>query len=96
MAAAIDLFPGPAGRALGYDSPATHAQPTTGDDANDLTYVSRALAIGTGGAVKVTTRGDSNYAGETVVLTLPAGVIPLRVSRVWSAGLTAVGVTALT
>jgi hypothetical protein len=96
--AAIDLFPGSFAHNVGVDSPAIHGQSTTGDDATDLTYVSRALVIGTAGNVKVTFRGDTQkgVAASTVTIALPAGWNPMRVSRVWSAGLTAVGVVAVT
>lgn len=96
--AARDLFPESFAQNVGVDAPAIHGQATTGDDANDLTYVSRALVIGTAGNVQVTFRGDvkAGVAPSTVTVPLPAGWNPMRVSRVWSAGLTAVDVVAVT
>lgn len=89
MPAAVDMFQGKPAQALGSDHPASHAFACAGDDANDLPYVTRGLLLGTAGVVKVTMRGSHGIDGETVVLTLPAGISPLRVSRVWAAGLTA-------
>jgi hypothetical protein len=75
----------------GGNSPASHAALVTPDDANDLAFVSRALLIGTAGALKVTTLG-----GETLVIAaVPAGILPLRVTRVWSGSTTAAQIVSL-
>lgn len=65
---------------------AEHVALVTPDDAADLATPSRALWVGGGGAVKVTTAG-----GETVLISgIAAGtLLPLRVVRVWSATTTA-------
>jgi hypothetical protein len=73
------------------DVPALHAAVVTPSNTVDLTYVSRALVIGTAGDVKVTTLG-----GETVTLpAVPAGILPLRVTRVFATGTTAASISAL-
>jgi hypothetical protein len=60
----------------------------TPDDANDLATVSRMLVIAVGGVIKVTTRD-----GDTVTVTWPAGTFPVELSRIWSTGLTATGLS---
>lgn len=84
MAAAIDNFPINNGTTYGeMYSPCYHVANVTPSDSVDLTNASRALAIGSAGAIKVTTLG-----GETLVI--PTGVFsvgimyPIRVTRVWS------------
>ncbi len=86
--AAVDNF---ASNAEGTDSPASHAAVVTPSNTTDLSYVTRALIIGTSGDVKVTTKG-----GETVILpSVPAGILPLRVARVFATGTTATNISAL-
>lgn len=88
---AVDLFAGlPNGVNPDLSIPATHAEVTTGSDTVDLVNTSRALVVGTAGNIKVTTLG-----GETVVMAFPAGVTPIRVTRVWLTSLTAAGITAI-
>lgn len=71
--------------------PAEHAAVVTPSDTVDLVDVSRALIVGTTGDLKVTMNG-----GETVVLpSVPAGVLPLRVKRVWNTGTTATHISAI-
>lgn len=94
--AAIDLFPGSAAQSTGIDASAIHAQKTTGDDSTDLTYVSRGILVGTAGNLKVTMRGGLDVPVVTVTIPVTAGYNPLRVSRIWLTGFTAVDVTALT
>lgn len=75
----------------GLDQPAKHAALVTPSDSTDLTVTARALLVGTSGDIKVTTAG-----GDTLVIpSVPAGVLPLRVSRVWSTSTTASNITAL-
>lgn len=71
-------------------SPADNMAPVTPSDSVDLDYVTRALIIANGGVIKV-----SPMNGAAVTLTVPAGVLPIRVTRVWAAGLTASGITAI-
>jgi hypothetical protein len=93
---AIDLYPGAAGRSIGYDAPANDAAPVTPSDVTDLAYVSRAILISVAGNIKVDTRGTDKYPGQTgVVIAVPAGVIPLRVSRIYATSTTATGITAI-
>lgn len=71
--------------------PAEHAAVVTPSDSVDLTDVTRALIIGTSGDLKVTMQG-----GETLVMpSVPAGVLPVRVTRVWSTGTVASHITAI-
>jgi len=64
--------------------------PVTPDDSNDLTIEARALVIATGGVLVVQTP-----AGTQRTMTVPSGVFPGRVKRVYSTGTTATGITAL-
>lgn len=72
----------------GANSDISHLAVVTPDDANDIAHVSRTVAIGAAGTLKVTTLG-----GETV--TIPSGMLSanvfhrLRVARVWATGTTA-------
>ncbi|MEJ2816383.1 hypothetical protein [Caulobacter sp. CCG-8] len=70
--------------------PAEDFYPVTPDNANDLAVFTRAICLAVGGDVKV-----HKLDGTAVTLTLPAGVIPIRVRRIWSIGTTATGITAL-
>ena len=77
--------------ASALDSPAAHAASVTPNDSTDLTASSRALYIGTSGDVKVTTVG-----GETVTFaSVPVGVLPVRVQRVWATGTDASDIIAI-
>lgn len=88
---ATNLYHGlPNGVSPDLMAPCMFATPVTTSDSVDLTYASRGLIIATAGDLKVTTLG-----GNTVVLTLPAGVIPLMVTRVWTTSTTATGITAI-
>jgi hypothetical protein len=78
------------GHPVGLNSPATHAALVTGDDSNDLAFVTRAICVATAGNIKITTLG-----GETLVMPFPAGTTAIRVTRIWLTSLSAVGVTAL-
>lgn len=68
------------------DSPATRAFAVTPDDGNDLSFVTRALYVGTTGNVAVVTAGDDTVTFSSV----PAGaVLPVRAKRIRSTGTTA-------
>ena len=69
--------------ALVQTIPATHVAVVTPSDAADLTNAARALFIGTGGDLKVTTTG-----GETVAFVgLTSGMIlPVAVTKVFATG----------
>ena len=72
--------------------PVSNAAQVTPDDGNDLTYITSALVIGTGGNVKV------NMAGGQlgVVVKAQSGqLLPFRVTRVWATGTTATDIVAV-
>lgn len=77
---------------LGMNGPATNAMPVIPSDLADLACgCSSALVIGTSGNLDVTTvDGD-----RVTLLGVPAGVLPLMVTRVWAAGTTAANISAL-
>lgn len=64
-------------------------RPITPNDSVDIP-ICESLSIASGGVIKLTTENDN-----VVTVTLPSGVIPLRVKRVWATGLTASGISAL-
>lgn len=76
----------------GLDSPAQHAAAVTPNDDTDLTKVTRALFVGTGGNIVVIMAG-----GETVTFTgvLSGSVLPFRIARVKSTLTTAQNIVAL-
>lgn len=88
---AVDKWPGPAGRNIGYDSPGTDALPVTTSDTAEMEYVSRGLMIQTAGNIKVQMRDAA--IDSPVVLAVPAGFLPLRVRQVWTTGTTATGLS---
>lgn len=63
--------------------------PVTPDDAVDLRNDARLLMVSVGGTVHVT-----KVDGTEVTITVPAGVVPGAVRRVWATGTTATGITA--
>ncbi|MET3578214.1 hypothetical protein ABID19_001231 [Mesorhizobium robiniae] len=71
--------------------PATHAVEVTPSDDADLATIPRALWIGVGGDVRVTTIG-----GETVTFkSVQDGAFPVRVTRVYATGTTATDIVAV-
>jgi len=77
----------------GLGEPASHAYVVTPSDVGDIAFVTRALWVGGAGNVQVNMQG-----GETAVLIsgIAAGtLIPIRVTRVYSANLTASLIVAL-
>lgn len=74
----------------GLSSPGQHAAVVTPNDSADLATFARALIIGVAGNVKVDTVG-----GETVMIPAVAGVLPVRVRRVYSTDTTASGIVAI-
>ena len=66
-------------------SPVTHAVAITPDDAADLTHVTRALYLGTGGDLRVTIADGSTLTFVNMV----QGWHPIRVQKVWAAGTSA-------
>lgn len=78
-------------RASSLESPGLHAAEITPDDTADLETAARALWIGTGGDLRVTTAG-----GETVTLRNAAnGLLPIRTARVHATGTTASDIVAV-
>jgi hypothetical protein len=75
----------------GLESPATRLAAVTPDDATDLAWSTRAIAVATNGTVQITT-----VDGHTGAVFVAAGVpFPIRVRRIWATGTTATGITAL-
>ena len=71
--------------------PATHAAEITPDNDEDLAFPTRAIYVGTSGDLKVTMT-----EGETVTLAnCPAGIIPLRVKRIFATGTAASDIVGL-
>lgn len=62
----------------------------TPNDGVDLTITPRAVIIASAGTMKVT-----KLDGTTDTLTLPAGIFPMRVRRIWATGTTATGISGL-
>ena len=77
------------GKGTGLESPVSNLAIVTPSDAADLAFVSRAVWLGVGGALRVTTLG-----GQTVTTpALAAGVPhPIRAARIWATGTTATGI----
>jgi hypothetical protein len=72
-------------------SPARNAAVVTPNDAADLATHARALLIGTSGNLRVTTAG-----GQTLTIpSVPTGILPLGVKRVFADQTTAANITAL-
>lgn len=69
--------------------PANDIIPVTPSDTVDIPLCD-ALLISVGGTIVVITA-----AGKTRTLTVPAGLIPLQVTRVLSSGTSATGISAL-
>lgn len=72
--------------------PADNAAAVTPNDSTDLTNTARALYVGTGGDIKITTAG-----GDTVTLNDVQGgsILPIRTKRVFSTGTTASNMVAI-
>ncbi len=67
-------------------SPSDLPFPITPADGSDISPPIRSFSIAVGGDVKVRRRD-----GTDVVLTLPAGMCPATVKRIWATGTTATG-----
>jgi hypothetical protein len=77
---------------VGVGNPATNAVPVVPADGGDIACgCSTALVIGVAGNLRVTTLdGD-----DVTLLSVPAGILPLMVTRVWATNTTATGISAL-
>lgn len=71
--------------------PASFAVPVTPNDGVDLANTSRYLIVSVGGTLQVTMAGSNTVQA----LTVPAGILPLRVTRVWATNTAATGITAI-
>lgn len=75
----------------GLESPALRVLEVTPSDSTDLAEASRAINVGTTGAVRLTT-----VYGTTATVQIAAGIaFPIRASRIWSTGTTATNIVAL-
>ena len=72
--------------------PATNAVVVSPSDSTDLTYVTRAVYVGTTGNLKVT-MSDSGTVLFTGVVA--GSTLPIRVSRIWNTTTTASTIIAL-
>lgn len=84
--AAIDNY----GYSGGVDGPADNLAAVTLDDSNDLSYVTKAVHVGTAGDLKVTTANGQAVTIKGAV----AGWHKIRVKRIWSTGTAASNITA--
>jgi hypothetical protein len=75
----------------GLGAPADEWVPITPSDSTDLTYIPRALYIGTAGALKAV---DGTGTARTMANAV-AGYHPLRPRRIYSTGTTATDIWAL-
>ena len=78
-------------RSSGLESPGYNAASVTPSDSTDLPVTSRALYVGTGGDLRVTTAAGSIVTFANV----PEGLLPMRVARVHAAGTTAADILAV-
>lgn len=70
----------------------THVITVTPSDSADLPNgACRGLLIGGAGNIKI----NDGLSNNTVTIAVPAGVLPLRVARVFSTDTTATGISAL-
>lgn len=77
-------------RESSLDSPARRAEAVTPNDAADLPNFSRALYVGEGGDIRLTTVG-----GDTVTLSAATGFLPICAARVHATGTSATSIVAL-
>ena len=77
-------------RTSSLDSPARRAEAVTPNDAADLPNFSRALYVGGGGDIRLTTVG-----GDTVTLSAATGFLPICAARVHATGTSATSIVAL-
>lgn len=75
----------------GLESPATSVESVTPNDSTDLIKPSRALNVAQSGLVQITTLENT-----TATVFIAAGIpFPVRATRVWATGTTAVGIVSL-
>lgn len=79
---------------LGFDLPGLDAVPVTPDNANDLPGGAGVLVVSVGGTLQVDVI-DRQGVRRTRALTVPAGLYPCRVFRVWSTNTAATGISVI-
>lgn len=78
-------------RSSGLESPGYRSVEITPSDSTDLSTHARALYVGTPGDIRVITSG-----GDTVTFrNVPAGILPIRIRRVYAVGTTATDLVAV-
>ncbi len=83
------------GKGGGSNDPGTPFAITL-NDGNDLAFVTRWITVSVGGTITVDTIGpDGAVAQSNVTFTVPLGTFPWRVSRVYSTGTTATGISGI-
>ena len=84
------------GRAVGdADFPATHAKAVTPHDSDGFDRSTRALYIGGSGDVSVEIPNESDVTATVLFSSVPAGILPIRCTRVNSTNTTATNIVAL-
>lgn len=68
--------------------PAEHGTPVTPNDSTNLTIQPRAISIATAGNVHMI------IGGSEITVALPAGLFPIRPTRIYSTDTTATGISA--
>lgn len=80
------------GHATSLDGPASHGFAVTPNDATDVAEITRALYIGSGGALAVVLHSGA----EATLQNVASGtLLPLRARRVKATGTTATGIVGL-
>ena len=87
MVAAVDNFVGRSN----LDDPYASAAAVTPHDTNELTYVTRAIYIGTAGTLKLTMQDGVAVSFAAIA----AGMYRIRAKIVWSTGTSAANIVAL-
>jgi hypothetical protein len=76
-------------RRPGLSDPGTSFEPVSPSDTGDLPFVPRAIIVGAAGSLRVT-----QINGEIKTITyVPVGYNPIRMTRIWATGTTAIDIT---
>lgn len=89
MALGPDVLAGKGAAAMNSGAPFA----ITPHDSNDLAYVTRLITINVGGTLTVDVVNPDGSVTSSVALTVPSGSYPWRISRVYSTGTAATGIT---
>jgi len=96
MADAIERFnngnDSSSGDNVGITEAAVDAFEIAPDDANDITFITRGLLVGGNGDVKVTMKGGGIVTFKNVA---DGSLLPIRITRVWLTGTTAIDLIGL-